>query len=337
MILAIVVSIPAMAQKSQKKSFWDFFRLKKQKTPSEVYFVPDSLLEYSMEEAYLKESEAIDDFNFVFDSLEIAEMVRPPRSVFDYDDSCRTNIGTLDIPCFFLESQDYYSEWSTVNLNPYQVDGTKFKDTLDLPLFDDKHAYVSPLAKDTYITSGFGMRRYRWHYGTDLKLQTGDSVLTVFDGVVRMARYDRRGYGYYVVVRHSNGLETLYGHLSKILVKVGQEVKAGELIGKGGNTGRSTGSHLHIEVRYKGMAINPEEFFDFEDKSIPLKEEVLSLNPETFAYLKEVRKVVHHRIRSGDTLSHIARRYHTSINKICRLNGMSRNTVLRVGKVIRVR
>ncbi|BDC98691.1 peptidoglycan DD-metalloendopeptidase family protein [Persicobacter psychrovividus] len=336
MIFAIAVAMPAMAQKSQKHSFWDFFKFKK-KHKVETVYIPDSVLNATWkDEAYQKEMEDLDDFSYVFDSLELAELQKPLPSRFDYDEECRTHIGSVEIPCFFLESQDFFSSWSTVNLNPYQYDGTKFRDTLELPLYDERHPYVSPIAKKTHITSNFGMRRYRWHYGTDLKVQTGDTIVSAFDGVVRMAKYDRRGYGYYVLVRHSNGLETLYGHLSKRLVVPGQEVKAGEVIGLGGSTGRSSGSHLHFEIRYRGMPIDPMTVVDI-DQQLQLKYRIMEVTPQTFAYLKEVRKVVHHRIRRGDTLSHIARRYHTSVTKICRLNGMKRSSVLRVGKTIRVR
>ena len=81
-------------------------------------------------------------------------------------------------------------------------------------------------------------------------------------------KYERRGYGKYVVIRHDNGLETVYGHLSKQLVEENQLVKAGEVIGLGGNTGRSTGSHLHFETRFLGIAINPIYMFDFPKQDI---------------------------------------------------------------------
>ena len=86
-----------------------------------------------------------------------------------------------------------------------------------------------------------------------------------FDGKIRLTKFERRGYGYYVVVRHTNGMETVYGHLSKFLVKPNQIVKAGDPIALGGNTGRSTGPHLHFETRYLGLAINPTELIDFEN------------------------------------------------------------------------
>src|SRR5690606_38864569 len=121
----------------------------------------------------------------------------------------------LKIDCVWVTSQEYYSIWDSHKVNPYNIDGTKYSDTTSLLLYDTISGYnwVFPLPQSK-ITSPFGMRHYRWHYGTDLKLNTGDSVVAVFDGIVRIVQYDRYGYGHYIVLRHYNGLETLYGHLS---------------------------------------------------------------------------------------------------------------------------
>ena len=121
---------------------------------------------------------------------------------------------------------------------------------------------------NTKITSKFGPRRRRMHNGIDVKVYIGDTIRSAFSGKVRMVKYERRGYGKYVVIRHENGLETVYGHLSKQLVREDQYVEAGEVIGLGGNTGRSTGSHLHFETRFLGQAINPALLFDFEKQDI---------------------------------------------------------------------
>jgi murein DD-endopeptidase MepM/ murein hydrolase activator NlpD len=187
---------------------------------------------------------------------------------------------------------------------------------------------------ETKITSEFGFRRYRWHHGTDLKLNVGDPIYSTFDGIVRIRSYDRTGYGYYVVVRHKNGLETLYGHMSKILVEVGQEVKAGDLLGLGGNTGRSTGPHLHYEIRYQGLSINPTEVFDFASGNI--KGEVYMVTSSSFDHVVKTQQAVYHRVRSGDTLSGIARRYGVRVATLTRLNNISTNSVLRVGQRLRV-
>ena len=241
----------------------------------------------------------------------------------------------LLIDSVWVTLREYYSTWSTTDVNPYEIDGENFADTLYLPLtFEYPNLSWHPPLEKMEITSPFGLRRWKWHYGDDIRLSIGDSVRVAFDGIVRISKYDHYGYGYYILVRHYNGLETLYGHLSKQLAQVGDVVKAGDVIGLGGNTGRSTGPHLHFEMRYQGNAIDPKEVFDYE--SLAIKSDTLTVTPQTFAYLKEARLIRYHRIRPGDTLSHIAYRYGISVSKICRLNGISRNTVLRVGMRLRI-
>lgn len=241
----------------------------------------------------------------------------------------------LQINKNWLSLHDYFSVWDSRNINPYEVDGAKFADTVSLQLFDTlAQAGWSPPLKDAHVTSDFGFRGFRWHYGTDIRLNTGDSVRTVFDGIVRIKKYDPSGYGYYLLVRHKNGLETLYGHLSKQMVEVGDEVKAGDIIGLGGSTGRSSGPHLHFEFRYQGNPVNPRDIYDFKENM--LAADSLTISPETFAYIKEARKVHYHKIRRGDTLSGISRRYGVSVNKICSLNRMKKTSILRVGQRIRI-
>ena len=150
--------------------------------------------------------------------------------------------------------------------------------------------------------------------------------------MVRIAKYDPT-YGRVVVIRHQNGLETLYAHLSKFKVKVGDYVQAGDVIALGGNTGRSTGPHLHFEVRYLGEPINPNDIIDFQNGI--LKMDQLNLSGENFAYLKEIRKRKYYRVRSGDSLSRIGYRKGVSITKLCRLNRISRTSVLQIGQRIR--
>jgi murein DD-endopeptidase MepM/ murein hydrolase activator NlpD len=242
----------------------------------------------------------------------------------------------LKIDCLWVTSHEYYGVWDSKKLNPYEIDVTKFEDTVSISLYDTElnQYWASPL-KSTRITSQFGFRRLRWHYGIDIGLTTGDSIYSAFDGIVRLREFERAGYGHYLVLRHANGLETLYGHLSRPLVQVGQEVKAGELIGLGGSTGRSTGPHLHFEVRYMGNAIDPNLIYDF-NTGILLKKD-FEINPAIFEYLSEVRKVIYHRVRSGESLSVISKRYGISIDAIARLNGITRNSVLRVGQQLRIK
>jgi len=222
-----------------------------------------------------------------------------------------------------------YNSWSNTAVNPYNINLLHSKDTFRV----DVSGYTHPLDKVQRITSHFGPRRTRYHYGIDLKLNVGDTVRSSFDGMVRIAKIGR-GYGYYVLVRHFNGLETIYGHLSKILVDTEQLVKAGDPIGLGGNTGRSTGPHLHYEVRYLGNAINPESLICFDNLTVKTPE--LLVSAETFRYKLDVDRMRNYTVRRGDTLSTIARRQGTTIRNLCRLNNITTKTTLRVGRVLRI-
>jgi len=207
-----------------------------------------------------------------------------------------------------------------------------------------------------HVTSKYGPRKRRMHYGIDLKVQTGDTIVAAFDGKVRVKQYERRGYGYYLVLRHPNGLETVYGHLSKFLVEEDQVVKSGQAIALGGNTGRSTGSHLHFETRFLGNPFNPTYIVDFENKVIHRDTYTITastydksskgVNINTLAASQTRSKAVttnkyaagkvsYHRVKSGDTLGAIARKYGTSVSKLCSLNGITSKTILRPGKSLR--
>ena len=217
------------------------------------------------------------------------------------------------------------------------------------------HAYGNAIIPETYtidltgfhmptpstkITSPFGPRWRRMHNGLDLKVNIGDTIVAAFDGKVRIVKYERRGYGKYVVIRHDNGLETVYGHLSKQLVEENQLVKAGEVIGLGGNTGRSTGSHLHFETRFLGIAINPIYMFDFP------KQDIVA-DTYTFRKTKGVKRagshdtqaadgtIRYHKVKSGDTLSRIAKLRGVSVSTLCKLNRIKPTTTLRIGEVLR--
>jgi len=187
------------------------------------------------------------------------------------------------------------------------------------------------------VTSPYGWRRYRMHKGTDIKVQVGDSIRAAWDGQVRIVGWDPRGYGYYVVIRHDNGLETIYGHLSRPISDEYERVKAGDVVGLGGNTGRSTGSHLHFEIRYLGEAMNPANFIDFATGELRNKEEyVIGIKAMKQARAEQAA-MKYHKVRSGDTLSGIARKYGTTVKKLCQLNKIKETKVLQIGQKIRVR
>lgn len=227
----------------------------------------------------------------------------------------------------------YNNIWTSTRLNPYKISIDSLPDSVKI---DFSNYHVPIMGR---ITSHFGPRRYRYHYGTDLKLNVGDSIVSSFSGKVRIIDYERQGYGHYVVIRHDNGLETVYAHLSRVLVELDQVVEGGEVIALGGNTGRSTGPHLHYEIRFLGNALNPAKLINFETGE-PLYADYTITKKESFYYQKEVQALAaakYYRVRSGDTLSHIARRNGTSVNALCRLNGITPNRVLRIGQSIRVR
>ncbi|WP_162416045.1 peptidoglycan DD-metalloendopeptidase family protein [Cyclobacterium roseum] len=239
------------------------------------------------------------------------------------------------IDSIWITAYEYYGLWDSEKINSYDFDPREFNDTIPVILFDpDFGSNWSAPVSNTKINSAFGKRRYRWHHGTDLKLKVGDPVKAAFDGIVRIRSYERYGYGHYVVIRHRNGLETLYGHLSKVSVEIGQEIRAGDVVGLGGNTGRSTGPHLHFEVRYQGLSIDPTEIFDFDIGRI--KSPVYTLTSTSFDHEIMLREAIYHRVRSGENLSVIARRYGVRMSQITRLNGISTRSILRIGQRLQI-
>jgi hypothetical protein len=233
-----------------------------------------------------------------------------------------------------LESIDT-TAWSASKINTVWFDYRTMHDTAYIPLIDSSRNLRFTCPNTGEVTSAFGPRHRFWHLGIDTRLRVGDTVRCAFYGKVRVIQNDRHGFGKVVVVRHCNGLETLYGHLSKVLVSVNQQLGSGEVVGLGGNTGRSTGSHLHFETRYRGEPFNPCTIIDFEKYT--LLTDTIKLTQDDFRYLAEVRSTIHHKIRRGETLGSIARSYSTSVRKLCALNGIKPRTLLRVGRKIIIR
>lgn len=223
---------------------------------------------------------------------------------------------------------DLYETWKNKDVNPYKVEIKNLDDSVKI----DCSEYHHPI--EGAITSNFGPRRSRFHYGIDLRVNVGDDIYAAFEGKVRVTSYDRYGYGYYVIIRHNNGLETLYGHLSQIKVVPNQNVKAGDVIGLAGNTGRSTGPHLHFETRYLGNAINPKNIIDFTNY-VPYNDTYLICKKTSFKEIIDYKKAKYCTVKSGDTLSGIARRYGTTVDRLCKLNRISRNSILRPKQRIR--
>lgn len=226
-------------------------------------------------------------------------------------------------------ADDLYPEWSNEYAHKYT--NVVIPDSLLIDLTGFCMPTESTKVNDIF---GYRPRRRRMHYGLDIKVERGDTIRAAFEGKVRYVSYQRRGYGHYVVIRHPNGLETLYAHLTKRLVEENEVVRAGDPIGLGGNTGRSTGSHLHFETRLLGKALNPALMFDFPNQDV---------TGDTYLYVKPKKKVydpsdpdTYYKVRSGDTLGRIAARKGTTVKNLCKLNGITTKTTLRIGQVLRL-
>lgn len=225
----------------------------------------------------------------------------------------------------------YNNTWDTKTINPYK------RDNLPESVVIDVSAWSIPCMGA--VTSNYGYRSsmHRFHYGIDLKVHVGDPIRAAFDGKVRIVASHHGGYGQLIVIRHNNGLETVYGHLSRQSVKVGQHVKAGQVIGSGGNTGRSTGPHLHFETRFLGLAINPAEIFDFQNKVTHMDTYVFypdAVNRKRGVSLAKVEGIAYHKVILGDTLYSIAQKYGTTVDVLRRLNKIS-NGAIKLGQLIR--
>lgn len=265
----------------------------------------------------------------------------PPPSVEDEEDSITSSDSQEESFQNYIDTLYHGSSldiskdgWDNKMINAGRFDSKNMLDTVRINFLNSSNKLCFCPPYKNYVTSGFGPRRYIFHYGTDIKLQIGDSVFAAFDGVIRVTKFDRKGFGNVIVIRHQQGLETIYGHLSKVLVETNQIVKAGDLIGLGGNSGHSTGSHLHFETRYLGEPFDPSCIYDFS--AFHLKHDTLTLSRSNFDYLVELRKAKYCNVRKGDTLGRIARKYHSNINTICKLNHITSKTLLRVGRKIRV-
>ncbi len=245
-----------------------------------------------------------------------------------------------------ISDEDFQDAWEQEQIHAYtDVTLASLPSEVDLLLTDSLHGWACPIKG--HVTSGWKFRRHRDHKGTDIALTTGDTIRAAFDGKVRVVREvaDAGGYGNLIVVRHTNGLETYYAHLSKHLVEENELVKAGEVIGLGGSTGRSTGPHLHFEVRYMGKPFDAERIFDFpngqlRDTLFTLKKHYFNIYShygQTDKESSQTTERVVHIIRSGDTLGALARKYHTTVARLCKLNGISANKTLRLGQRIVVR
>jgi len=261
----------------------------------------------------------------------------------------------IKTPDFQRDRDVFENYWDDVNTNPYHLEQSQLPASWSIWLVDSLGQYFCPYQGDVYVRGKFGIRRGRRHQGVDLPLKVGEPIYAAFTGKVRISK-PLSGYGNLVVIRHENGIETFYGHLSKRLVEVGDWVNAGDMIGYGGSTGRSTGPHLHFETRYNGFAFDPQWLIDF--KTGELRHRLFVLKKKYFSpysnYAQdfddeekndeedkkedaEEAAKAYYKIKSGDTLGRIAINNHTTVKALCRLNNMKETDILSLGKVIRVR
>lgn len=260
---------------------------------------------------------------------------------------------TNPVLSLICQERGWIEDWNTDMPHTAAANLAELPDTLWLCTVDDSHLEFC-MPHPGMVTSTFKYRGKRFHYGIDVDCITGDSLKSAFNGIVRYAKFNDNGYGNLVIIRHYNGLETYYAHLSKIFVVPNQEVKAGEVIGLGGNTGRSTGDHLHFEVRLLGNALNPEEIIDFKNNI--LIQENLLVHKNLFLYGNKTTTTtssstksssesssssssgsVYHTVKSGDTLYGIALKHKTTVKKICELNGIKETKVLKIGEKLKVK
>ena len=295
--------------------------------------------------------------------------VRPTRTLGQVSviDTLATESAAISIVLFndntwrYVLSEDYKNDpeifndhWDTSATHAYKdLTLDSLAEATPIRLVDSLESYHYPYIGR--ITSRYGPRRGRAHQGIDISLKVGDPIYATFDGKVRFAKA-AGNYGNLIVIRHNNGLETYYAHLSQIDVESGDWVVAGQQIGLGGSTGRSTGPHLHFEVRYKGQSFDPERIVDFSNGN--LRRDELLLKRRHFsiyskfeqdfddevevarqeeAERKAAAAVQYHTIRSGDTLGALARKYGTSVTRLCQLNGIKSTSILRIGQRLRVR
>ena len=252
-------------------------------------------------------------------------------------------------------SADLYQDWNNV----YAHRETALPDTFRI----DLRGFCMPTSS-RIVTSNFGARWGRQHKGLDIKVYVGDTIRAAFSGKIRIVNYEPKGYGKYVVIRHHNGLETIYGHMSKHLVVENQDVKAGEPIGLGGNTGRSTGSHLHFETRLCGVALNPALMFDFHNQDVTgdfynfrrsryaaesaqatrLRgagvirtngdddDSDMAVTSSRSSYTPTAR---YHKVKKGETLQSIARKCHTTVAALCKINRIGKTKRLMPGQILK--
>jgi len=293
-------------------------------------------------------------------SIDTLDTTNPSKKIVLYTDNTWRYITDGET----VKNEPVFTQnWDNKNVDPFKLEYSALPIKEIVWLVDSSSCYHYPAIDSARITSRYGRRHGRYHRGIDLAQPKGTPIFATFDGKVRISSFTK-GYGNLMVIRHENGLETIYGHLSQRNYKEDDWVEAGQVIGLAGSTGRSTGPHLHYEIRYKGYAIDPQWMINFNTKElhhhiIVIKKKMLFPDSkyveeseesedaiadadeadrlEAERLEAEMKAARYHTIRSGDTLGGIARKYGTTVNAICKLNGISSKTTLRIGRKLRVK
>ena len=255
----------------------------------------------------------------------------------DFDDEIGADQSMMFIYFKWMPGYGLYSNFDILKVH-YVHERTVNPDTIALG------NYVHPAKYKATSFYGVKRRRGRIHWGIDIPFPEGTPVVAAFDGIVRVSTFNNGGYGNLVILRHDNHLETYYAHLDRRLVNPGQLVKAGEVIGIGGNTGRSRGNHLHFETRYLGQHFNPARIIDFQNYKLAC--DTLYIGGKVMKTNKEIAAVqdgkpidpspAYITVRRGDTLGALAKKHKTTVNTLKRLNNM-KSDFLREGQRLRVR
>jgi murein DD-endopeptidase MepM/ murein hydrolase activator NlpD len=228
----------------------------------------------------------------------------------------------------------FYNSWDTKYHNPYKYNLWKKDSSAILILVDSAWNCGFAVPFIGKKTSSYGWREGKNHNGIDIDLEVWQPVVAAFPGMVRIAQTSG-GFGRLVVIRHYNGLETYYAHLHRYKVKEGDIVEAGQVIGLGGSSGQSSGSHLHFEIRFKGIPINPENVISFKENT--LLSDTLMIEKKKYGYVAIPKGTLFYTVRKGDYLYKIARDFGISVKNLCSLNGINRNSILRVGQKLRIK
>ena len=249
---------------------------------------------------------------------------------------CILSLLVLGSPTFAEEISRNHEDLAVevIDLNKMNVGAEQKKDTS----FFDFSQMLIPVTHEAPIGSPYGIRDHRLHRGVDVQVIMNEPIVAAYPGKVITSKYNEGGYGHYVLIQHDNGLQTLYGHLSQRSVSVGDEVFPGDIVGLAGNTGRSSAAHLHFEIRYGDVNIDPETVVDFPRWSLTKdavhldKKKVINAHKKMQIKLRTENTYV---VKAGDTLESIARWFNISVKALCRINNISKDAPLRVGQRLR--